>query len=405
MIKSLQIKFVSIVMLSIIVISSGIFGILVIENLGAINKHADGLLNMIIENDGKLPTFKPQHMDKYNLINRETRYSTRFFTVKVDKSGDIISSDMKNIVTVSKDDVSEVLKHVILETGFYENFKYRVADKGDYKLIVFIDCATQIGSLRFMISQSITVISIVWIVVFILLIVTSKKILRPLTESVDKQKQFITNASHELKTPLAVINADIDVMEMTLPEENEWLFSIKKQVSRLDILVKSLLNLASVEEGRKRLNISEFSMTEVVKEEINDFKSLLIDKNVEFNDSQDYFVKADKELIKQVIVILIDNAIKYTTENGLIKIMLEYKGKELRFEIANTCDNPEDIDTNQIFDRFYRNDKSRNSKKKGFGIGLSIAKSIIDIHKGKISAFVNKEKQMCFRVILPKGNK
>ena len=263
MIKSLQIKFVVIVMLAIIIISCSIFGIIVIENLNAINKQADGILNMIIDNDGKMPTLKPQNVDKYNLINKETRYATRFFTVKVDKSGDILSSEMKNIVTVSRDEINEVLKHVIMETGFYENFKYKIADKGDYKLVVFLDCSTQIGSLRFTIDRSINVILVVWIVVLLVLILISKKILRPLTESVEKQKQFITNASHELKTPLAVINADIDVLEMTLPEENEWLFSIKKQVSRLDILIKSLLNLASVEEGKNRLKISEFSIPEI----------------------------------------------------------------------------------------------------------------------------------------------
>ena len=216
----------------------------------------------------------------------------------------------------------------------------------------------------------------------------------------EKQKQFITNASHELKTPLAVITADIDVLEMSVGEENEWLQSIKSQTNRLNTLIKSLLNLANVEEGKNKLEITEFSITDIVSEEIKDFKSLLQDKKIEFDNTKNILINADINMIKQVIVILIDNAIKYTPDNGTIKIDVEKQGKKTKLEVCNTCENIKNINVNRVFDRFYRDDKSRNKKKEGYGIGLSIAKSIVDVHRGKISAYINEDDMICFKIIL-----
>ena len=216
----------------------------------------------------------------------------------------------------------------------------------------------------------------------------------------EKQKQFITNAGHELKTPLAVIMADVDVLEMTTGEDNEWVASIRNQANRLNTLIKSLLNLANVQEGKKQLVLTEFSLTEVVNESVNDFKALLQDRKVEFDEDTDIKVKAQEDSIRQLVTILLDNAIKYTEENGTINIKISKQWKNTKLEISNTCENIDNINVKKLFDRFYREDKSRNKKKEGYGIGLSIAKSIVDMHKGKISAYKKDTNMICFRVTI-----
>ena len=186
---------------------------------------------------------------------------------------------------------------------------------------------------------------------------------------------------------------------MTVGEDNEWLESIKSQTNRMNSLIKTLLNLSNVEQGKNKLHKSEFSITDVIKEQIQELKPLLKDKKIEFEE-KDVKVNADVDLIKQVISILIDNAIKYTPNDGTIKFDITKQGKNTKIEISNTCENIENVDVSRVFERFYRDDKSRNKKKDGYGIGLSIAKSIIDVHKGKINAYINDKNIVCFRIVI-----
>ena len=240
------------------------------------------------------------------------------------------------------------------------------------------------------------------IIVFILLSFISKRVLSPIIESIEKQNQFVLNAGHELKTPIAVIMADAEVLEMM--EENEesleLVGSIKKQAERLNGLTATLLHLAKAEEGRLDAEITDFSITELIEDEINEFRYLAKEKEITFDSSNKIIITADRNSIKELIIIFLDNAIKYSDEKGKIKITAEKQGKNVKIQFMNTCENPKSININKIFDRFYREDKSRNKKKDGYGIGLSMAKSIVDIHKGKISASITKNNYVCFTVIL-----
>lgn len=400
MIRSLQIKFIIITMLAVIIISGSIFGLVIAENYRTTDQQTYAIIRLIAENKGQMPEYREENSGDSNYITKETRFSTRYFTVEIDENNEIVSTNMKNIATVSSDDIESIVKNISEKEGYYENFKYRVIHKDSNKLIIFLDCTMQLRNLRHTTIRSINIVVIGWIIVLIIISLLSKKILNPIIQNMEKQKQFITNASHELKTPLAVITADIDVLEMSVGEENEWLQSIKSQTNRLNTLIKSLLNLANVEEGKNKLEITEFSITDVVSEEIKDFKSLLQDKKIEFDNTNNILINADINMIKQVIVILIDNAIKYTPNNGIIKIDVEKQGKKTKLEVCNTCENTKNININRVFDRFYRDDKSRNKKKEGYGIGLSIAKSIVDVHKGKISAYINENDMICFKIIL-----
>lgn len=400
MIRKLQIKFIMITMLATMIISSAILVLILVDNYNNFNRQADAILRVISKNEGKIPeNFEPSEHER-DYFSKETRFSTRFFVVETSDSGEIINMDLNNIAMVSSDNISSILKSIDNDSGFYENFKYKVIEKKDGKVIVFLDCSMQLNSIKKTTRNSIVIVGGAWLFVLIIASILSKRLLKPIIESIEKQKQFITNASHEFKTPLAVITSDLDILELTIGEENEWIQSIKNQVERLSILVKSLLNLANVQEGKNKLDITCFSLTDIIIQEINNFKLLAQDKKIVFDDSENININGDQNLIKQLIVILLDNAIKYTPKGGTIKINTEIQGKQTKFEVCNDNDNLKNINTKRLFDRFYRDDKSRNKEKEGYGIGLSIAKAIADVHKGKINVYVNNEQMICFRVLI-----
>ncbi len=402
MIKKLQKKFIIIAMMATIVVTCSIYAIIVLANYIVMNRQFNELLDLISENDGEIPEYQQRNDDLSGFITQETEFSTRYFIVKIDNEGNIIETNMQHIVTVEQGDVQEILQQILesdKELGYYNNFKYKITEKDDGKLIVFLDCTMQLNNFKSSTEKSIMIIIIGIVIVFVIIFIMSKKILSPIIKNIEKQKQFVTNAGHELKTPIAIIMANADVLEMTSKENNELVQSIKKQTKRLDTLTKSLLNLANVEERKIEINYTEISLTEMIQEEISQFKALAQNKEIIYDSGQDIRMKADSNSIKQLITILLDNAIKYTPDNGKIVIKVEKQKENIKMQFSNDCENIASIDTDKIFDRFYREDKSRSKTIEGFGIGLSVAKGIVELHDGKITAEIDKENRICFTIL------
>lgn len=403
MIQKLQRKFILIAMSASIVVTCSIFGVIIFNNYRTIDKQNDGILNMIAENDGKMPDYKPRNDYMANVITKESQFTTRYFYIKLDNNGEIEETNLQNISAISLDEANQMLNKIIdgnKETAYYDNYKYKVTQKENGKIIVFLDCQAQLNNLKSTTEKSIIIIVVGLSIVFMIISVLSKRVLKPIIKNIEAQKQFITKAGHELKTPVAVILANMDVMEMTVGENDEWVKSTKKQAKRLDSLIKSLLNLAKVEEGQAKLNYSEFSITKIVQDEINEFKSLAQNKKIVYDNSNEIFINADINSISQLVTIFIDNAVKYTPDNGTIKIVTEKVGKNVKIQFMNNCEDVNLINTKKLFDRFYREDKARVQGKNGYGIGLSIAKSIVELHKGKIEATITKDGMICFSIEL-----
>jgi len=400
MINKLRVKFVLISMIAISLVTFSIFGIILIDNHIRLNNQLDEIINIIINNDGAIP--KNEFSQKSNpYITQETRFTTRYFTATLNENSEIEKIYIDNISYVDEDEAEEIINEILKKCksrGNIENFRYGFSN--DKKLVVIVDCTMQNISQKQYAQKASIIVFVGLFVTFLIIYFLSEKAIEPLVTAVHKQKEFISNAGHDLKTPVAIISADVEVLKMQNEEENEFVESIKNQSDRLNVLINTMLNLARLDEREIKPNFTNFSLTDIVKEKVKEMKPLFKDKKVEYFFEDDIKTNADKESVSQLITILLDNSIKYVDENGTIEICVSKQGKNPKFEISNTYKDVKNIDTKKIFDRFYREDKSRNSKKDGHGIGLSMAKSIATMNNGKIFAVKKGQDKISFVVIL-----
>ena len=414
MIKKLQRKVIFLITFSVFIVLAMVLGAINAVNIINIENKSDKLINLIMENKGRIPkNFTLYFNGEYNKINIpfkaeysiETPFETRYFSVKVLNTGNMIV-DIQNIASISYIQAIK-LTNTVLDSNKYAGYtgiyKYKVFDKDNYKLLVFLDRSRDIVTIKEFLVVSCLVGLIFLILVMLIATILSKKAIKPFIESVEKQKRFITDAGHEIKTPLAIIFSNTEVIEM-YNGENEWTQSIKNQINRLNELVKGLLTLSKMDESNGVIEVEEFLCGMIVYDLIESFETLFLSKNIKiYKDiDMDLTLKGNKNDFYNLISILLDNASKYTSSNGQVKIYLKKRDSKIEFITINTCDEYFEGDLNYLFDRFYRIDNSRSRDKGGYGIGLSIANSIVRMHKGKISA-VGRGNEIIFRVIIPQN--
>ena len=272
------------------------------------------------------------------------------------------------------------------------DYRYRVQTSDDGSRVIFLGCGRRLSALKSMMLTSALVALAGLLAVLGLMLLLSKRIVKPVAESYEKQKRFITDAGHEIKTPLAIIEADAEVLEMDFGE-NEWTDDIKHQTQRLADLTKDLIYLSRMEEEQRSVQMIDFPVSDVVSESVQSFQALAKTKGKHFkyNIQPGITMYGDEKAISQLTNILLDNALKYSTENGTILLDLKKQGRSIRLAVENSVENMSKENIEHMFDRFYRADNSRNSQTGGYGIGLSIAKAVVEAHKGKISASLKDE--------------
>lgn len=240
------------------------------------------------------------------------------------------------------------------------------------------------------------------ILVLIPVVIFSRRVTQPVLDNMEKQKQFITDAGHELKTPLTIISANVEVLELC-NEENEWTNSIKNQVNRMSSLISNLLMLAKMDEMvEEEKQVVYFG--KAVQAAAESFDVVASGKQISMENEIDVsaVVQGSPTRLNQLIMILIDNAVKYTEAGGAIRISCKKKKeKQILFSVWNSCEPMSNREITRLFDRFYRKDSSRSRQTGGYGIGLSAAQAIVRAHKGHISAG-NQGKGICFTVQLPR---
>ena len=408
MIRKLKRQFVLITMISLLLILILLLGTINGINIYQMEKRASGTIEILSSNQGKFPEVKRRE-PKENInrldfhMNEETPFETRYFIVKTDKEGNITEIDTSHIAAVSSEDAKDYAVGIIEEgkqDGYEGIYKYTVAQQTDGYMLIFLDCAMQIQTVKMFLIISLIVALFTLIVMFILVSVFSSRAIKPIIESIEKQKQFITDAGHEIKTPIAIISANIDVLDI-MGERNEWTDSIRNQTRRLDKLIKNLLTLSKMDEDNTKLAFSEFDLSEAVYETGNAFKTVAEMENKIFQLEvwPDIKINGDENSIMQLISTLVDNAIKYSGDGGTIKISLTPTKKGSKLIVYNTTEELKTNNLNRLFDRFYRADASRSRETGGYGIGLSVVKSIVEAHHGKISVESQNGKSICFTVL------
>jgi signal transduction histidine kinase len=229
-------------------------------------------------------------------------------------------------------------------------------------------------------------------------------IIKPVIESFKKQKQFVADASHELKTPITVIMANAEALENE-PNEQKWLNNIKNESERMNELISDLLDMAKSENGNDKEQYTNENLSKIVEMSVLTFESLMFEKNIKLNYTIDENInfKCNSNQIKQLIAILIDNAIKHSlSEDGEINISLRKEKANIILDVKNKGKEIPKEEREKIFERFYRADESRNRDSNRYGLGLAIAKNIVINHDGKISVNCSNG-YTTFKVILPKS--
>lgn len=419
MIKNLRKRFIFAAMASTFGVLFVIMSILNIANYARMVSRADDTLSELVGNNGQFdrrdflkekvktnadsqPPDKPdgKSNDKFS---PETPFQTRYFSVVV-SDGAVESYSLDNIAAVDESEAESYALKILgdgSDSGFTDIYRYRVADCEDGTRIIFVDCRQELESFRNTLVYSVGVSLLGFLAVFMLVLFWSKKIFKPVAESYAMQKRFITDASHEIKTPLTIIDANTEVIEM-VNGESEWTKNTRDQVKRLTALTNQMVALSRLDENPEPKEKAKFDLSDVAYEVIDHFSSLSEVRGKKISADIEDGIKyvGDENSIRQLISILVDNAMKYAVESADISISLKRDGRKVKFVLKNLTDGMEEGSQDILFERFYRPDSSRNSETGGSGIGLSLAKSIVESHKGRITARCDVDGYITFQVTL-----
>lgn len=408
MIKKLRIKFIMLSMIALFVLLSVIVTGMNIVNYNSIVAESDRSLSILAKNDGIFPDYKTDNKKDFppGMLSPEAPYEMRYFSVLLGKKGEMLHADMGKIKAVDIQQAMDYATQIVSSNknkGFVENYRFICCSKGNKTRIIFLDCSQKINSFRTFLFISTGIALVGYLLFFFVLLFFSGKFVLPVSESYEKQKRFITDAGHEIKTPLTIIKADVDVLEMELGE-NEWLTDIQKQTKRLTALTNDLVYLSRMEEAENSMQMIEFPFSDIVSEAAASFQTLAQSQGKEFQCKIQPMLSltGNEKAIFQLVNILLDNALKYSPDNGMVSLILEKQGKTLQLSVSNTTENfiPKES-LNLLFERFYRLDPSRNSQTGGYGIGLSVAKAIVTAHNGRIQAKTDDGYSLQITVTLP----
>ena len=337
-------------------------------------------------------------------VSPELPFESRYFSVLLDSDdASVISADTGMIAAVDKDTAAEYAISIFENgktRGFLHSYRYTTVTSDSGTRVIFLDCQRTLSSFHTLVFTSVDVCLVGMLLVLLLMFLLSGYIIKPFIENHEKQKQFITDAGHELKTPLTIINADAEILEMDYGQ-NEWLADIQEQTKHLTSLTNNLITLSRMEEERTRLQMIDFPFSDVVEETVQSFQALARTQNKTFETSIQPMISlyGDEKSLIQLVSILLDNAMKYSTPEGEIFLRLEKAGNNVKLSVYNTADSIDREQLPHLFDRFYRTNKSRSSRTGGYGLGLSIAAAVVNTHKGKITATTQDEHALVNAII------
>ena len=395
MFKSLRRKFVATSVASVAVVIILMASTLNFINYYKMGQRVDDSLYEASKSSALVTIFSDGEEDMIVTKNTasKTPNNNGFSIAKIDENKNVIRSYRDDVLIKGKDDLQKLVTEALKESdtsGYVGTYRYLKVNNDAGNLVLLLNTQRDLDSFHAFMRNSIIVSLIVILSVFILLVLISKKVIAPIQQSYQKQKQFITDASHELKTPLAIIRSNTDVLELE-NGDSKWTKNIQNQVDRLTSLVNSLVVFSRMEE-KDTVEKVKFNLSEALHVRIDDFEELASFQKKHFNADIDnnIFYRGEQQAIVQLMDILLENAIKYATKETNINVTLKKNKKYAMMKISNQA-NVKKGDLRKVFDRFYRLDESRNSTVKGYGIGLSMAKLIAEKHKEVIKAYAPED--------------
>lgn len=412
-VKRLQLKFVAIMMGVLLAVFAIVFITLNVTMQITSTRQTEMLLRFVADNDGidfhvpagdptiETPAAKPEVPMPVPQMMR----SSRLFYVKVDTGGNTIDANYEMMLDLSTDTAREYTDLVLSgrkPAGKVETFQYLVEEKDYGNIIVFAERGMEMQFLTHLVRGSLLIAGAACLLLFAFSIWLSRWAVRPVRDAFDRQRRFVSDASHELKTPLTIIAANADVLEHEIGE-NVRIAHIKEQSGRMNELILDMLSLARTDEHETKPVMTPFSLSGAVLNTVLEFESRAFEegKTLKYDIQEDILYTGNESQIKQMVSIFVDNAIKHSDEAGTIEIKLKKTDGKLRFTAYNTGAGIGESERERIFERFYRSDDSRSRQTGGYGLGLAIAKSIVEHHGGKISVSGKAGEWVRFTVRLP----
>ena len=413
MLKRLRLKFIGTAMLAIFIVFALLTAGINLAFRAVTVRSLDGTLAMLAENEGAMPrSAAPPEMPEGQPggpwgppVTPETPFETRFFTVRRDAGSGALRTELGFIAAVSAEEAEAYFRRADEERrdrGFIGQYRFLRVRGVDGDFIVFLDGTRQLYSLRSVLPVSLGAAFLALLLTFGLVVVFSRRSLAPVARSMESQKRFITDASHELKTPLTVISSHADILCME-DETNEWARGIRKEAARMASLVSDLVTLSRWDEDSPLREKYDFDLSSAVWDTLAPFRRLAEAKGkiLKAEIEEGLRFTGDEGALQTAFSTLLENAVKYSLPESEITVRLTKTRRGARLETLNSCA-PEALrDLNRLFDRFYRADPSRSRDLGGYGVGLSIAKAIVEAHGGKIAAESPAEGMIRFRITLP----
>lgn len=400
MIKRLKLKFIFTIMFFVTVIITFLVVAVSVVPIQRDRREAkdflERLVNMpqngiVLKNEplGKPSEPKPMERPLADFDKEKSIFSmANLVTAQVDFDLSVISWFSDRTDLYDGEYIADAAKKIISENkefGTFDGQYYALKENSNGYFIALIDNSVSIDNSKRNLAIGMAAGFFSWTVLLILAVFLVNKMTKPVVEAFEKQKQFVSDAGHELKTPLAVISANANVLESE-NGENKWLSYIKTETKRMDTLVKNLMELAKIDDASNALNHSEFDISNAVLSAGLPFESLAFEKFtvINFEVQPNIVYKGNEEQIKQLVTILLGNAVKYGNERGVIKLSLSKERKKISLSVFNTGQGISNEEKAKIFDRFYRADKARSRENGSYGLGLAIAKAVVEEHGGKI---------------------
>ena len=413
MINKLKKKLTVLATVSMILLMMVLVLIMNLVNYASVVRECDTVLDVLKHQEiqfwnGEEPPPKPKE-DRRDFLPRgmspEVPYEARSFFVKVNANGTPVEVNLSRIISVDKESIDGYISKAMSarqRRGFIDKFRFDKTENKGITTLYFLDCGRKLETFYSFLWISIAVGVLGCLIVFIFFMCMAGNIVRPIAESYEKQKRFISNAGHEIKTPLTIISANVDLLENG--EEQEEIRDIEYQVERLSDLTNKLVTLSRMEETDNMVPKVTMPLSDIVRETADTFKAYAATKSIEYTIQTEpgIAITGYPDSMQQLVSIVLENAFKYAGTGGYVKTILEKKRKNATLSVINsTEDKLNDEDMKHVFERFYRGRDSGNLRTEGHGLGLSIAETIVHAHNGTITASANGLYEFQLSISLP----